>query len=187
MALTAEVLFVNPDYMKRLTQLNGGVEDAVMVPAIILAQDKYLQQYLGTDLLNELKEEISGGTISGNYAYLLDNYVRKATVWWTMVELLPNLYVKLDNGGLVIRTSDKTTPISSDDLHREIENARQNAQFYTSRLVEYLCANQSLFPEYSSNTSPDMLPESQVYYQNGMTVSYGSGQLPLEVSRYFFK
>ena len=42
MALTAEILFVNPDYMKRLTQLNGGVEDAVMIPAIILAQDKYL-------------------------------------------------------------------------------------------------------------------------------------------------
>ena len=56
MALTAEVLFVNPDYMKRMTQLNGGVEDAVMVPAIILAQDKYIQQYLGTDLLEKLKE-----------------------------------------------------------------------------------------------------------------------------------
>ena len=53
MALTAEVLFVNPDYMKRITQLNGGVEDAVMVPAIILAQDKHIQQYLGTDLLNK--------------------------------------------------------------------------------------------------------------------------------------
>lgn len=186
MALTAEVLFVNPDYMKRITQLNGGVEDAVMVPAIILAQDKYLQQYLGTDLLNKLKSDISGGTVTGNYATLLDGYVRKATVWWSMVELLPNLYVKLDNGGLVIRTSDKTTPISSDDLHREIENARQNAQFYTSRLVEYLCHSQTNFPEYTSNTSPDMFPESQVYYQNGMTISRGSGQMPLEVSRKFF-
>ena len=60
MALQAEVLYVNPDYMKRLTQLNGGVEDAVMVPAIILAQDKYLQQYLGADLHEKLKADISG-------------------------------------------------------------------------------------------------------------------------------
>ena len=66
MALQAEVLFVNPDYMKRITQLNGGVEDAVMVPAIILAQDKYLQQYLGTDLLNKLKAEVSAGTMTVN-------------------------------------------------------------------------------------------------------------------------
>ena len=187
MALTAEVLFVNPDYMKRLTQLNGGVEDAVMVPAIILAQDKYLQQYLGTDLLNKLKSDISGDGVTGDYVTLLDSYVRKATVWWAMVELLPNLYVKLDNGGLVIRTSDKTTPISSDDLHREIENARQNAQFYTSRLVEYLCANQSLFPEYTSNTSPDMFPESQVYYQNGMTISIGNEGFDPDLARKLFR
>ena len=76
MALQAEVLFVNPDYMKRLTQLNGGVEDAVMVPAIILAQDKYIQQYLGTDLLEKLKSDISGSGVSGDYETLLDNYVR---------------------------------------------------------------------------------------------------------------
>lgn len=187
MALQAEVLFVNPDYMKRLTQLNGGVEDAVMVPAIILAQDKYLQQYLGTDLLNKLKADVSAGTVSGDYATLLDSYVRKATVWWTMVELLPNLYVKLDNGGLVIRTAENTAAISEADLHREVENARQNAQFYTSRLVEYLCANQSSFPEYTSNTSPDMFPESQVYYQNGMTISYGVEGIPVDVARKFFK
>ena len=173
MALTAEVLFVNPDYMKRITQLNGGVEDAVMVPAIILAQDKYIQQYLGTDLLEKLKSDISASGVTGDYETLLDSYVRKATVWWSMVEMLPNLYVKLDNGGLVIRTAENTAAIGEDDLHREIENARQNAQFYTTRLVEYLCNNSSLFPEYKSNTGPDMSPETQVYYQNGLTISGG--------------
>ena len=40
MALTAEVLFVNADYLKRITPINGSVEDQVLAPAIILAQDK---------------------------------------------------------------------------------------------------------------------------------------------------
>jgi len=186
MALTAEVLFVNPDYMKRLTQLNGGVEDAVMVPPIILAQDKYIQQYLGTDLLEKLKADIAGGTVTGDYETLLDTYVRKATVWWAMVELLPNLYVKLDNGGLVIRTAENTAAISEADLHREIENARQNAQFYTTRMVEYLCNNSSLFPEYKSNTAPDMSPETQVYYQNGMTISGGYDRVDPDLARKIF-
>ena len=186
MALTAEVLFVNPDYMKRMTQLNGGVEDAVMVPAIILAQDKHIQQYLGTDLLNILKSKIESDDLTGNYEALVDGYVRKATVWWSMVELLPNLYVKLDNGGLVIRTSDSTAPISQADLHREIENARQNAQFYTARMVDYLCQNSSLFPEYNSNQSPDMAPDKTVYYQNGMTISTGTGQMDPDLARYIY-
>ena len=186
MALQAEVLYVNPDYMKRLTQLNGGVEDAVMVPAIILAQDKYLQQYLGTDLHEKLKADISGGTLTGNYEILVDTYVRKVTVWWAMVEMLPNLYVKLDNGGLVIRSAENTSPISDSDLHREIENARQNAQFYTTRLVEYLCYNQSLYPEYNSNSGADMSPQFSAYYQNGMTISVGSEGYDLDLARKLF-
>lgn len=186
MALSAEILFVNPDYMKRLTQLNGAVEDATMVPAIILAQDKHVQQYLGTELLNKLKADISGTGVTGDYVTLLDDYVRKATVWWAMVEMLPNLYVQLDNGGLVIRTAENTAAISSADLHREIENARQNAQFYTTRMVEYLCNNSTLFPEYSSNSGADMLPERTAYYQNGMTISHGADQVDPDLARYLF-
>ena len=156
MSLTAEVLFVNVDYLKRLTNLNGSVESGIIVPSVILAQDKYLQQYLGTDLLNHLKANIS--SLTGAYETLMDEYVRKVVCWWTMVELMPNLYVRLDNGGLMIRTADNTQAITENDLHREIENARQNAQFYTERLVSYLCNNTSTFPEYTSNVSPDMSP-----------------------------
>ena len=77
MALTAEVLFVNPDYIKRITNINGSLEDAYLVPSIILAQDKYIQLYLGTDLLEKLKSDISGSSLSGDYATLMDSYVRK--------------------------------------------------------------------------------------------------------------
>ena len=61
MSLQAEVLFVNPDYIKRITNINGSIEDAYLVPSIILAQDKYIQLYLGTDLLEKLKADIRAG------------------------------------------------------------------------------------------------------------------------------
>ena len=183
MALTAEVLFVNPDYIKRITNINASVEDSYLVPSIILAQDKYIQLYLGTDLLEKLKADITAGTVSGDYATLLNSYVRKATLWWTMVDLMPSLYVKIDNGGLVIRTSEDTATISPGDLHRETERARTNAQFYTFRLYRYLCNNSSLFPEYASNTGADMLPQPADYYQSGMSISDGHGKLTLAESR----
>tara|TARA_R110002074_G_scaffold87830_3_gene193883 strand:+ start:5971 stop:6543 length:573 start_codon:yes stop_codon:yes gene_type:complete len=175
MAITKEVLFINTDYLKHLTTLTGTVNDDYIVSSVILSQDKYMQGFLGTDLYVKIKEEIQEATgPSGNYLTLLDEHIRKCTAWWTMVELIPNLYVQLDNGGLVIRSADNTTAISQEDLHREIERARQNAQFYTSRMIAYLCNNSSLFPEYNSNSSEDMSPETTVYYQNGMTVSLGS-------------
>mgnify|MGYP003644286878 FL=1 len=183
MSLTAEVLFVNPDYIKRITNINASVEDSYLVPSIILAQDKYIQLYLGTDLLDRLKADITAGTVSGDYATLLNSYVRKATLWWTMVDLMPSLYVKIDNGGLVIRTSEDTSTISPNDLHRETERARTNAQFYTFRLYRYLCNNSSLFPEYTSNTGADMLPQPADYYQSGMSISNGHSGLTQAQSR----
>jgi len=177
MALETEVLFVNPDYLKRLTNLNGSVEDSYVIPSVILTQDKYLQQYLGTDLLEKLKAEVKAGTLSGDYETLMDDFVRKVVCWWTMVDLIPALYVKIDNGGLVIRSSENTQAISPDDLHREVERARTNAQFYTQRLVKYLGQNSSLFAEYSSNSGADMTPDNQAYSQNGMTISGGNSAL----------
>jgi len=174
MGLTAEVLFVNPDYLKRITNLNGSVEDSYIVPSVIVVQDKYIQQYLGTDLLNALKTYVTSGSFPANYENLLDNYVRKCTAWWTMVDLIPSLYVKIDNGGLVIRSAENTTAISPDDLHREVERARMNAQFYTERLVAYLMQNGSLFSEYSTNTADDMNPIIATYDQNGMSISGGT-------------
>tara|TARA_R110000787_G_scaffold55416_2_gene127936 strand:+ start:11918 stop:12472 length:555 start_codon:yes stop_codon:yes gene_type:complete len=183
MALTPEILIVNPDYLKRLTNLNGSIEDSYLIPSVIIVQDKIIQQYLGTDLLNKVLSEISAGTLSGNYLALVDDYVRKTTAWWTMVDLIPSLYVKIDNGGLVIRTAENTQAISPDDLHREVERARENAQFYSERLVSYLCHNQSLFPEYSTNSGSDILPIRETYNQNGMTYS-GVGNTAL--STYLF-
>jgi hypothetical protein len=177
MALTAEVLFVNPDYLKRVTNLNGSVEDSYVIPSVIIAQDKYIQQYLGTDLQVALKGMVTTGSFPADYATLMDSYVRKATAWWTMVDLIPSLYVKIDNGGLVIRSAENTTAISPDDLHREIERARMNAQFYTERLVAYLTNNSSKFSEYSSNTAEEMTPICRTYDQNGMTISGGYDEL----------
>ncbi len=58
MALTAEILFVNPDYLKRLTNLNGSVEDSYIIPSVITVQAKIIQQELGTDLLHKLKSDV---------------------------------------------------------------------------------------------------------------------------------
>ena len=174
MALEPEVLFINPDYFKRVTQLSGTIDESWFVPSIILAQDKYVQIYLGTALYEKLKTEVSGGAaIPEPYLTLLDTYVRKVTAWWSMVELIPNLYVQIDNGGLVIRTSENTAAITPNDLNRQVEMARNSAQFYTKQMYRYLSSNTYLFPEYTSNSGWQISPEPAVYNQNGFTITRG--------------
>lgn len=174
MALSPEILFINSDYIKRYTNLNNSVQDDTMKPAIVVAQDKYVQQYLGTDLYDKLLSDIEAGTLSGDYLSLVNNYVLKAAMWWTMVELLPNIQSQVDNGGVVVRISEDAQPSSTSEFRTLQSMSRDNAEFYTTRLVDFICDNNELFPEYSTNSGADMRPDRDPYSQNG--IQYGSNR-----------
>ena len=173
MPIPSEILFINKEYLTKYTQLNEAVDTNLIRPAIYLAQDKYIQLWLGTDLINKIKSDIQNNTLAGNYATLLNNYIVKPTAWWTMVELYPSLVYKLDNGNVVSRQSEDTTPVTKGELDSLVDKARDNATFYTQRLVDYLCDNNSLFPEYTSNTFPDISPLKKVNRQSSVMFSDG--------------
>ena len=173
MPIPSEILFINKEYLTKYTQLNEAVDTNLIRPAIYLSQDKYIQLWLGTDLMNKIKSDIQNNTIAGNYATLLNNYIVKPTAWWTMVELYPSLVYKLDNGNVVSRQSEDTTPVTKGELDSLVDKARDNATFYTQRLVDYLCDNNSLFPEYTSNTFPDISPLKKVNRQSSVMFSDG--------------
>lgn len=154
----AEVLFVNDVYIKKFTQVNGAVDSNILYPSVYLAQDKYLQPYLGTNLFEKLKDDVANNTLSGNYATLVDDYVRRVVLWWTMVEVMPFLTYKLDNGTLVQRTSEDAQPVSDRVFKDMLERASNNANYYTGLMVDFICSNTSLFPEYNNNVFPQRAP-----------------------------
>lgn len=174
MSYNSEILFVSPSYMKRTTYISNTVDDEMVTVAVIVAQDKYIIPVLGTDLYFKLRTEIAAGTLTGDYEDLLKVFVQKVVAWWSMVELLPSLYVRHDGTNLVIRTAENSTSIANTDLHREVERSRQTAEMYTDRLVKHLRYNwTSKYPEYHTNTEDDIHPIKKVYGQSGMTFSQG--------------
>lgn len=176
MAIAPEILFINEEFLKKYTQLNEAVDTNLIRPAMYLAQDKYITLWLGTDLTNKIKTEISNGTLSGVYETLLNEYIVKPTAWWTMVELYPMLTYKHDNGNVVTRQSENTNAISKSELDSLVEKARENANWYTQRLVDYLCANNADYPEYSSNNWPDIHPIKKVNRQSTVVFTEGRTQ-----------
>lgn len=163
MALPEDQLFIAADYIRKKTAINDAVDAELMRVAIYTAQDMYVQLSLGTDLYQSLKTKVAAGTLSGVYLTLMQTYVMPLTLWYTMVELYPNLWIKHDNGGLHHRISDDTQYIDSFAYDRLVANAREKAKFYATRMEEYLCANASSFAEYTSNTWPDISPKTTGY------------------------
>jgi len=183
MALQPEVLLIDENYIKKYTWINGSVDPLLMYPAIYLAQDEYAQLYLGTDLYNRIKEDVVNDDIEGSYATLLDNYLRRMILWWALYEMLPHLYVKTDNGSLVIRTSEDTQPIAQSDLQNYRDQSRSKAMFYTQRMVDYLCNNSIEFPEYVTNTTNQIWSQTDVYPSNAFEISLGGDRKPYQYRR----
>jgi hypothetical protein len=101
-----------------------------------------------------------------------------------MVELYPMLMYKHDNGNLVTRQSENTTAITQGELSALRDMARENANYYTQRLVDYLCANNSDYPEYSNNTSPNITPIRVVNRQSQIAFSRSMNNMESPWSRF---
>ena len=150
-----------------------------LLPYVKIAQKKYVETKLGTNLFVAIQGMISGGTISdpanANYKLLLDDYVADMLVHYAFYEVLPFLRYKVQNNNVVSKTSENSTALSREeaqDLRSEISNT---AQFYTERLVDYLCNNNHLYPEYNTNTGSNVNPDKNSYYQ-GMNLEKNNMQ-----------
>jgi len=176
------VLFVSENKIKDSTALGGNIDNEFIVPYLKVAQKKYIETKLGTDLFEKLQSDITAGSLAGVYQTLVDDYIQDALVHWGFYECLPFLRVRVANNGIGVKTSENLESLSQQDLHTLREEIRNTAEFYTERLVDYLCNNNSSYPEYSTNTGADVNPDKNVFYSglNTERVTYRGGKITLD-------
>jgi len=161
------VLFVNEDKLKSSTAINYNVDTAFLLPFLKIAQDKHLQIILGTRLYDKLQNDIAGvdgASLIGVYKILVDDYVQDAIIHYALVEALPFISFQIKNGSITQKNSENGTAATRQDVDYLVQKERDSAEFYGQRIVEYLCNDNSSFPEYSQNTGADLNPISNAYY-----------------------
>ena len=167
------VLFISEAKLKDSTAINLNVDVDLLLPYVRQAQKLYVETKLGTDLNNKLKDLIVAGTVGnvGNEAYktLLDDYVGDMLPNWAFYHAIPFLRFKIENGNIYSKTSETGTALSTEESQHLREEVRNTAEYYTERMIDYICNNNSSFPEYSTNTGADVNPDSNAYY-NGMNL-----------------
>tara|TARA_R110000824_G_scaffold81644_1_gene205158 strand:+ start:2202 stop:2702 length:501 start_codon:yes stop_codon:yes gene_type:complete len=164
----AQVLFISEDKLKSSSSINGAVDTNLLLPYMKIAQDKNIHIMLGTDLYDKLMADIAAGSLSGNYATLVNDYIQDTLVHYTVAEALPFLGYKLANGNVFRMDAENGTAATNQELNYLVERAKETAQFYGQRLVDYLCNNTDLFPEYSTNSGADICPTTANYFK-GLT------------------
>jgi len=173
------VLFISEAKLKDSTAINLNVDVELLLPYVRQAQKLYVETKLGTDLNQKLKDLIVAGTVNlpANAAYktLLDDYVGDMLPNWAFYHAIPFLRFKIENGNIYSKTSETGNALSTDESQHLREEVSNTAQYYTERMISYLCNNNSLFPEYSTNTGADVDPDRNAYY-NGMNLERPQNQ-----------
>jgi len=160
----AKVLLIQREDLITFTAMNGNVDEDKFIQYIGIAQDMHLQKYLGTDLLVKLQNDISASTLAGNYLTLVTDWVKPVLIHWAMYEIIPRLAVRVGNGGLFRHEPENGSPLTSEEVQELRMGEKDLAIYYTERMIDYLCANSSLFAEYSTNTNEDVDPSTATNY-----------------------
>jgi hypothetical protein len=160
----AEALLISRKDVVKFTSMNGNVDTDQFIQYVKIAQDKHIENYLGTDLIDKIKTDIVAGTLSGDYLSLVNNEVKPALLHWTMVEYLPFSNYTIANKGVFKHTSENADSVTKEEIDYLIEKERNTAQYYTERLIDYLTFNApSKFSEYFSNTNEDVYPDQDTF------------------------
>ena len=158
-------LYISSTRLKKDSAIGGSVDDNLIIPYILFAQDMNILPILGTDLDAKLKSDIQGGSLTGAYKTLVETYIQPALVQFAFVSLVPYLRLRFVNNAVVVMgATDQSSSASYEDLEPLMNTATDAAEFYRQRCIDYLRNNSSSFPEYTSNTGADLDPTTRNYY-----------------------
>jgi len=158
-------LYISSTRIKKDTALGGSVDDNIIMPYILLAQDMFILPVLGTDLDAKLKSDIQGGSLAGDYKTLVETYIQPALVQFAFAELAPFLRLRFVNNSIVVMgDTDTGSAATFEDLSPIISRSKDAAEFYRERLIDYIRNNTSSFPEYSTNSGSDLDPTVNNYF-----------------------
>ena len=158
-------LYISSTRLKKDTALGGSVDDNLIMPYILLAQDMNILPILGTDLDAKLKTEIQAETLAGVYKTLVETFLQPALVQFSFSTLAPYLRLRFSNNSVVVMgATEQSSSATYDDIKPLMDTATDAAEFYRQRMIDYLRNNSSSFPEYTSNSGADLDPTTNNYF-----------------------
>ncbi len=165
--MSRNILFISVDTIKERTGLHANVDEKLVMPEILTAQDMYILPALGTGLYDRLQDGIVAADLTADEADLIDRYITNCLVYYVMSELPMGLSYQFYNKGVVRKSSDNTDLPSAQDMIDVADRYRSRAEFYKQRLVKYLkqASGTVKFPLYNNPGSgvDTIVPDNQSY------------------------
>lgn len=144
-------LFITRNDIIKNTPLNGAIDADKLLPFVRTAQDKYMLNFLGTVLFYYIQDQITAGTVdqlSVYYQDLIYKHIKPTLIWFSAVEYIPFSQISFKSEGAVKHMSDQSVAPSKNEIDYLLQKAQDNADWYATRLQNYLIAYSYAIPQY---------------------------------------
>lgn len=168
----ATVLFINRTDLVRNSIIDGNVDTDKFIQFIKIAQEIDIQQIIGTQMYEGLTAAIVAGIdlpANARWKIILDDYIVSMLIWYAQSNYYPFSAYQLKNGGLYKHTAENSQSVDKNEVDYLVEKARTNAEWYSRRFIDFMCFNQSTYPEYTSNVNDDIYPSYEATF-NGWVI-----------------
>ena len=154
------ILLISEDTLKTYSHLNDNVWAKSLTPAIITAQDIYLQKFLGSCLYKKVLELVKSGEIRNEnyvmYKELLDNYIANFLIYQTLANLIPEISTKITNMGLVTSNDEHVQNVTQGERDLVMGQYQKYADAYCKMMQDFLKENRDSFPELDCCDAPTL-------------------------------
>ena len=172
---TTHTLLISAETLKQTTTISQSVSADLIPPIIMVAQDRFIQPVLGTDLFEKLKTEVEG-TPSGEYLVLLRDYVSKALCQFTLSMLYNQVRLRVVNNSVVQMDNEQGASVDFDSIEPLVNEALENGMFYRERMIDFITdKGASVFPEMDDNTGAGEMDRTTRNYYSGINMDRNIG------------
>ena len=134
----ADFLTYSADYLKKVSVINDNTDNKILTPTILLVQDMYLKPLLGTDLFNEVKEQIIAGTVNADNQTLLDEYILNIVHYYVLYEATPLFKYKYMNRGIMVNNAENSTSADLTEVKFMMDNWKNKAEWFSERMIKFI-------------------------------------------------
>lgn len=162
--MSKKVYLISEDTLKNETILNDNIGSENLAQAIETSQDIYLQEAIGSMLLDKLYELVENGDVTEPYKTLIDDYITQYLKYKVLAEIVVPLSYKYRNAGVIQTSGDHYQNSTMRDAVTVQNHYETRANFYHERMTKYLMANANQFPEYrNTRDSADIMADADSY------------------------
>jgi len=155
--------FLDTPYIYKYTIIEKNVDADLILKFIWQAQDINIQTIVGQNLYTKLVNDCPNFT--GNYLTLIKDYIQPCQAEWVVYHILPFMNFRLTNKAVSQKSSDNSLPSTADDIRWLRDQVRNNAEYYSERIKDYIRNNPSSFPEYfTTSQSFEVRPNKTGYF-----------------------